>query len=107
MNAPEPIPFKTEGPQPLLRETPQGAAYPVHALGPLQKAVEAVQGDLGPRRHTGAIGAGRGLPGRAGARRCGDFGGIFPVVALRPDHRGKRGAEILLRQAAYGRSARI
>ncbi len=35
MNAPEPIPFKTESPQPLLRETPQGAAYPVQALGPL------------------------------------------------------------------------
>ena len=44
MNAPEPIPFKTEGPQPLLRETPRSAAYPVRALGPLQKAVEAVQG---------------------------------------------------------------
>ena len=35
MNAPEPIPFKTESPQPLLRETPQDAAYPVLALGPL------------------------------------------------------------------------
>lgn len=39
---PEPIPFKTEGPQPLLREIPPGAPYPVHALGPLQAAVEAV-----------------------------------------------------------------
>ena len=43
MNAPEPIPFKAEGPQPLLREIPAGEAYPVHALGPLQAAVEAVQ----------------------------------------------------------------
>ena len=27
MTMPEPIPFKTEGPQPLLRETPHGEAY--------------------------------------------------------------------------------
>lgn len=40
---PEPVPFMPEGPQPLLREIPPGAAYPVHALGPLQAAVEAVQ----------------------------------------------------------------
>lgn len=39
----DPIPFKAEGPQPLLREIPAGEAYPVHALGPLQAAVEAVQ----------------------------------------------------------------
>ena len=43
MNAPEPIPFKTEGPQPLLREIPQGEPYPVEALGPLRAVVEAVQ----------------------------------------------------------------
>lgn len=43
MNAPEPIPFKSEGPQPLLREIPLGEAYPVAALGPLRDAVEAVQ----------------------------------------------------------------
>lgn len=44
MNAmPEPIPFKTEGPQPLMREIPPGEPYPVHALGPLLAAVEAVQ----------------------------------------------------------------
>lgn len=43
MNMPEPIPFKAEGPQPLLREIPAGEAYPVQALGPLQTAVEAVQ----------------------------------------------------------------
>ena len=35
--------FTSEGPQPLLREIPAGEAYPVHALGPLQAAVEAVQ----------------------------------------------------------------
>lgn len=40
---PEPIPFTTEGPQPLLREIPPGEAYPVHALGPLQAVVQAVQ----------------------------------------------------------------
>lgn len=38
------IPFTPEGPQPLLREIPAGAAYPVAALGPLREAVEAVQG---------------------------------------------------------------
>jgi hypothetical protein len=44
MNAPQPIPFKAEGPQPLLREIAPGAAYPVDALGPLHDAVQAVQG---------------------------------------------------------------
>ena len=44
MNAlPEPIPFQSEGPQPLLREIPNGDAYPVAALGALRGAVEAVQ----------------------------------------------------------------
>lgn len=38
------VPFWAEGPQPLLREIPPGKAYPVAALGPLQAAVEAVQG---------------------------------------------------------------
>jgi hypothetical protein len=33
-----------EGPQPLLREIPPGAPYPVEALGALRLAVEAVQG---------------------------------------------------------------
>ncbi|KEO90261.1 hypothetical protein EH31_09225 [Erythrobacter longus] len=37
-------PFKPEAPQPLLREIPPGAPYPIHALGPLKGAVEAVQG---------------------------------------------------------------
>lgn len=37
-------PFTPEGPQPLVREIAPGAAYPVHALGPLRAAVEAVQG---------------------------------------------------------------
>jgi hypothetical protein len=36
------IPFKSEGPQPLLREILPGEPYPVHALGPLQEAVAAV-----------------------------------------------------------------
>src|SRR6056297_3822680 len=44
MNAPDPIPFKTEGPQPLVREIAPGTPYPVAALGPLREAVEAVQG---------------------------------------------------------------
>jgi hypothetical protein len=46
MNAPipEPVPFRTEGPQPLVRELPPGDPYPLHALGPLRAAVEAVRG---------------------------------------------------------------
>jgi hypothetical protein len=44
MNAPQPIPYILEGPQPLVREIATGAAYPVEALGPLRDAVEAVQG---------------------------------------------------------------
>ena len=44
MNAPQPIQYTPEGPQPLVRETPTGAAYPVASLGPLRDAVEAVQG---------------------------------------------------------------
>ena len=36
--------FTPEDPQPLLREIPAGAPYPVAALGPLRPAVEAVQG---------------------------------------------------------------
>ncbi|MGY3437028.1 MULTISPECIES: YfjI family protein [unclassified Marinovum] len=44
MNAPKPINFAPEGPQPLVREIAPGAPYPVANLGPLQPAVEAVQG---------------------------------------------------------------
>lgn len=44
MNAPEPIPFAPEGPQPLVREIAPGEAYPVAHLGPLRAAVEAVHG---------------------------------------------------------------
>lgn len=36
-------PFTAEGPQPLMREIPPGEPYPVHALGPLRAAVQAVQ----------------------------------------------------------------
>ena len=38
------VPFKPEGPQPLVREIPAAEIYPVEALGPLRGAVEAVQG---------------------------------------------------------------
>lgn len=38
------IPYRPEGPQPLVRGIAAGAAYPVHALGPLRAAVDAVQG---------------------------------------------------------------
>ena len=44
MNAPQPIPYTPEEPQPLVREIAPGAAYPVASLGPLREAVEAVQG---------------------------------------------------------------
>lgn len=44
MNAPEAVPFKAEGPQPLLRAIPEAADYPVAALGPLRRAVKATQG---------------------------------------------------------------
>ena len=44
MNAPQPIRYKPEGPQPLVRETAPGQAYPIHALGPLRAVAEAVQG---------------------------------------------------------------
>lgn len=39
----QPTPFVDEGPQPLVREIPCGADYPVEALGPIRSAVEAVQ----------------------------------------------------------------
>ena len=44
MNAPQAIQYTPEGPQPLVRDIAPGATYPVHALGPLRGAVEAVQG---------------------------------------------------------------
>ena len=44
MNAPQPIQFTPEGPQPLVREVAPGEVYPMNALGPLRAAVEAVQG---------------------------------------------------------------
>lgn len=37
-------PFTPEAPQPLVREIPPGAPFPVQHLGPLRAAVEAVQG---------------------------------------------------------------
>lgn len=37
-----PIPFKAEGPQPLVREIPPGEAYPMEALGPLRAVAQAV-----------------------------------------------------------------
>lgn len=42
MNAPEPIPFKAEGPQPLIREMPEADPYPIAALGPLSEVTEAI-----------------------------------------------------------------
>ena len=44
MKAITPEAFAPSLPEPLVREMPPGAPYPVHALGPLREAVEAVQG---------------------------------------------------------------
>lgn len=44
MTLPQPVPFAPEGPQPLVRTIAPGQAYPVAALGPLRRVVEAVQG---------------------------------------------------------------
>ncbi|MFH3479240.1 YfjI family protein [Xanthobacter variabilis] len=41
LSAPAPIPFKAEGPQPLVRDIPSGQPYPTEALGPLQDAAVA------------------------------------------------------------------
>lgn len=38
------IPFTPEAPQPLVREIPAGAPFPLRHLGPLRAAVEAVRG---------------------------------------------------------------
>ncbi|MCP4182432.1 MAG: DUF3987 domain-containing protein [Hyphomicrobiales bacterium] len=37
-----PVAINDEGPSPLIREIPKGKPYPIDALGPLQRAVEAV-----------------------------------------------------------------
>lgn len=39
---PEPVAFVSEGPQPLLREMPQAAPFPVASLGPLCAPTEAI-----------------------------------------------------------------
>ena len=38
-----PLNLNSEGPQPLIRETPKGEPYPVDALGPFKQVVMAVQ----------------------------------------------------------------
>ncbi|MEM5475513.1 siderophore-interacting protein [Pacificibacter sp. AS14] len=43
MNAITPTPYNAEGPQPLLRSTPAGAAYPTSALGPLRAGTVKLQ----------------------------------------------------------------
>lgn len=44
MSSYNPEPFIAEGPQPLVRTTPPGEPYPVHALGALRTAVVAAAG---------------------------------------------------------------
>ena len=36
------VAFEPEGPQPLVRDVPPGEPFPLHALGPLREAVEAI-----------------------------------------------------------------
>lgn len=48
MNAPQPIQFTLEGPQPLVRELAPGADYPATSLGPLCAAAQADLKALGP-----------------------------------------------------------
>lgn len=43
MNAPRPMPFNAEKPQPLVRSVPEGAEYPFEALGPLQAVTRVAQ----------------------------------------------------------------
>jgi hypothetical protein len=43
MASPESIHIQNEGPRPLIRDIPPGAAYPMEALGPLRPMVAAVQ----------------------------------------------------------------
>lgn len=43
MIAQAPVPFTPEGPQPLLREIPKGAPFPIKALGPLAAVAQSVQ----------------------------------------------------------------
>ena len=69
----EPVPFKPEGPQPLVFGVADAAPYPVAALGPLGDAVEAVQAlTQAPAAIPGAIGTGRRFARRSGLWRCGD-----------------------------------
>ncbi len=42
MTAPQPIPFKAEGPTPLIREIPEAGPYPLDALDALRPAAEAI-----------------------------------------------------------------
>ncbi len=85
MNRPEPIPFKAEGPQPLLRELPEGAPYPVEALGPLRGAVEAVQGmTLAPVAIPAQSALAVASLAVQGHRRCGDPGGSFGAARSMP-----------------------
>lgn len=44
MTAIQPTAYLPEGPQPLLRQVPPGADYPIAALGPLREAAQAAQG---------------------------------------------------------------
>ena len=93
MNAPQPILYSPEGPQPLVREIAPGAAYPVAALGPLRDAVQAVQGMT---QAPVAIPAASALAVASLAVQS--FADVqtrhAPLVALRPDHRPKRRTEI-------------
>lgn len=93
-HAAEPIPFKAEGPQPLLREIPPGESFPVEALGPLKEAVNAATNiTQTPRRYCRSICPERLGIGCAGLRRCSDTGRVCTSFTLLPDHRWIWGAQ--------------
>ena len=109
MNAqPQETQFLPEGPQPLLRETAPGMAYPVQCLGPLRAAVEAVQGMTQapvaiPAQSALAV-ASLAVMAFADVET---LGGNRPPVAVCPDHRANGGTQVQLRRPVDGRPSRL
>lgn len=80
MNMPEPKPFSTEGPQPLIREMPNALLYPMDALGPLKSVVEAltIVTEAPPALCAASVLAAAGLAAQ-GLRDAETLGGPRPV----------------------------
>ena len=101
-------PFKSEGPQPLLRAIPPGSSYPVQSLGSLAAVVPVVQGmTLAPM----AIPAQSALAVASltvqGFADVEALRRIFAPIALRADHCAIGRTQIILRQALVDGTARI